>query len=121
MKCAETHFVGLGYSVERKGKPYDLCCTKGASVLYVEVKGTQTEGTEVLLTPNEVEFANEHRGKMALFVVHNVAVSRENGNIVVSGGATYVEPDWVIDSARLLPLGYSYSLPQEKRAVAGSV
>lgn len=93
MKCAETHFVGLGYSVERKGKPYDLCCTKGASVLYVEVKGTQTEGTEVLLTPNEVEFANEHRGKMALFVVHNVAVSRENGNIVVSGGATYVEPD----------------------------
>ena len=114
MKRAEEHFVSLYSSIKRKGKPYDLCCTKKASVLYVEVKGTQTEGTEILLTPNEVEFANEHRGEMALFLVSNVDVSAKDGKVFASGGVTHVEPNWVIDMSRLSPLGYSYSLPQKR-------
>ncbi|MGC2515637.1 MAG: DUF3883 domain-containing protein [Terriglobales bacterium] len=114
MKQAEAHFVSLYDSVKRKGKPYDLCCTKKASVLYVEVKGTQTEGTEILLTPIEVEFANKHRGELALFLVYNVDVSRKNGKNVTSGGVTYIEPNWVIDMPRLSPLGYSYSLPEKR-------
>src|SRR5262245_949752 len=81
MKRAEEHFVSLYDSVKRKGKPYDLCCRRKASVLYVEVKGTQTDGTEILLTPNEVEFANEHRGEMAIFLVSRVAVSETDGNV----------------------------------------
>ena len=113
MQRAEAHFVGLFESVKRKGKPYDLLCAKGASVLYVEVKGTQTEGTEILLTPNEVRFANEHRGEMALFLVYNVCVSREADKIVTSGGKTYVEPNWGIDTSRLSPLGYSYVLKEK--------
>jgi hypothetical protein len=28
MRLAEAHFVSLFVSVKRKGKPYDLCCTK---------------------------------------------------------------------------------------------
>jgi hypothetical protein len=114
MKRAEAHFVSLYDSVKRKGKPYDLCCTKGASVLYVEVKGTQTDGTEILLTPNEVQFANEHRGEMALFLVYDVDVSRENSRIVTSSGVTYIVPHWVIEMPRLSPLGYSYSLPEKR-------
>jgi len=82
-------------------------------VLYVEVKGTQTEGTEILLTPNEVKFANEHRGEMALFLVYNVCVSRETDKIVTSCGETYVEPNWGIDTSRLSPLGYSYVLKEK--------
>jgi hypothetical protein len=114
LKRAEAHFVSLFRSVKRKGKPYDLRCAKGASVLYVEVKGTQTEGTEILLTPNEVRFANEHRGEMALFLVYNVDVSREDGKIVTSGGATRVEPNWVIEMSHPSPLGYSYSLTEKQ-------
>jgi Protein NO VEIN, C-terminal/EVE domain len=110
MKQAEAHFVSLFDSVKRKGKPYDLCCTKQSSVLYVEVKGTQTEGTEILLTPNEVEFAKKHRGEMALFLVYNIEVSKKDGEIITSGGSTHIDLDWFIDHARLSPLGYSYSL-----------
>jgi hypothetical protein len=114
MKRAEAHFLKLYSSVKRKGKPYDLFCTKNASVLYVEVKGTQTEGAEILLTPNEVEFAKKHRGNIALFLVYNIEVSKKNGEIVTSGGATHIDLNWVIDEARLSPLGYSYSLPEEQ-------
>jgi hypothetical protein len=110
MKRAEAHFVSLFDSVKRKGKPYDLCCTNKSSVLYVEVKGTQTEGTEILLTPNEVDFARKHRGEMALFLVYNIAVAKEDGKIVASGGSTHIDLNWVIDDTGLSPLGYSYSL-----------
>ncbi|MFZ0798089.1 MAG: EVE domain-containing protein [Terriglobales bacterium] len=110
MKRAEAHFVSLFDSVKRRGKPYDLCCTKEASVLYVEVKGTQTDGAEILLTPNEVGFAKKHRGEMALFLVYNIAVAKEDGKIVTSGGSTHIDLNWVIDDAGLSPLGYSYSL-----------
>lgn len=112
MKLAEAYFASLFDSVKRKGKPYDLCCTKKDSVFYVEVKGTQTEGTEILLTPNEVEFANKHRGEMGLFLVANINVSEKHGKVVASGGVTHFEPNWVIDERRLSPLGYTYSLPE---------
>ena len=113
MKQAEAHFVSLFDSVKRKGKPYDLCCTKESSTLYVEVKGTQTEGAEILLTPNEVKFANEHRGEMALFLVYNIEVSKNDGEIVTNGGTTHIDLNWVIDEGRLSPLGYSYSIPEK--------
>jgi hypothetical protein len=81
--------------------------------LYVEVKGTQAVGTEILLTPNEIKFANEHRGEMALFLVHSIEVKKKSGKVVTSGGATHIDVNWVIDEARLSPLGYSYCLPDE--------
>jgi hypothetical protein len=65
------------------------------------------------VSPDE-EFANDHRGEMALFLVYNVDVSRENGESVTSGGATYVESNWVIDMSCLASLGYSYSLPEKQ-------
>lgn len=40
--------------------------------MYVEVKGTQTRGGEVIVTPNEVEFAQ--RNKINLFVLHSANV-----------------------------------------------
>jgi hypothetical protein len=114
MNRAESHFVSLGYSVKVVGKPYDLCCTKGTSVLYVEVKGTQTGGTDILLTPNEVSFANSHRNEMALFVLYGIAVARTAGNIILSGGLVHIDPSWIIDMSRLSPLGYSYALPERQ-------
>jgi hypothetical protein len=78
------------------------------------VKGTQTEGAEILLTPNEVEFANKHRDEMALFLVYNIEISKKDGEILASGGTTHLDLNWVIDEACLSPLGYSYSLPEKQ-------
>jgi len=44
-----------------KTKPYDLYCIRGAEVLHVEVKGTQTSGEDIILTAGEVEFATRWR------------------------------------------------------------
>jgi hypothetical protein len=120
MKRAKSYFAKLGYAIIPKGKPYDLHCTKGASVLYVEVKGTQTDGRDILLTPGEVRFANEHQGKMALFVLHSIAVSREGGEIVTNGGLSRIETNWIIEMPRLSALEYSYELPEEQSAAAGT-
>ena len=50
VELARKHFEDEGYRVEIKGKPFDLHCAKAHEVLYVEVKGTQTEGEEILMT-----------------------------------------------------------------------
>src|SRR5262249_29632608 len=68
MQRAARHFRAEGFHVEELGKPYDLHCTRGHEVLYVEVKGTTTNGEEVLLTPNEVDFARQNAARMVLFV-----------------------------------------------------
>ena len=46
MDAARQHFESLGYVVEdhSKNHPYDFLCTRSKETLYVEVKGTQTNG-----------------------------------------------------------------------------
>lgn len=107
---AIAHYKANGYEVEERGKPYDLRCTKGIEILHVEVKGTQTEGEEILLTPNEVAFATNHRDSMELFVVSSCAAVSSNGAIDVTGGHIRILRPWRIDPVALMPTGYSYSL-----------
>ena len=45
---------------EHKKNPYDLRCVKAESTLFVEVKGTKSQGHSVLVTVGEVEFARTH-------------------------------------------------------------
>lgn len=63
MEAAKRHFLSDGYEVEdhSKNRPYDLCCKRKKELLYVEVKGTQTKGEEIILTSGEVDFARRHR------------------------------------------------------------
>ncbi|QDE91904.1 hypothetical protein BHS06_24575 [Myxococcus xanthus] len=112
MDRAEAHFAAQGYTVERRGKPYDLLCTRAGATLYVEVKGTQTDGAEVLLTPNEVAFAREHRETMALFVLHSVSIESVEGTVQASGGTVRILQPWDPDGGELLPVGFTCKLPQ---------
>jgi len=68
---AKAHIKRDGYHIKLVAKPYDLHCKRADEVLYIEVKGTQTDGEEILLTPNEVAFANSNSQQMALFVARN--------------------------------------------------
>ena len=114
MELAEEHF-GKEYEVTRRGKPYDLHCvhrTSGA-VLYVEVKGTTTAGEEVLLTPNEVRFAREHSGQMALFVQSGIVVEQsEDGQVTASAGISRTWKPWNVDAGKLKAVGYVYTVPE---------
>jgi hypothetical protein len=115
VSMAKAHFVAEGYDVEPEGKPYDLYCKKSNEVLYVEVKGTQTDGADILLTPNEVDFANKNSSRMALFVVRRIKVSDQAGTPVASGGDPEVKRPWKPLPERLTPIGYSYRLQPEKK------
>lgn len=109
VSLGKTHFETDGYKVEIVGKPYDLLCRRGAETLYVEVKGTQTTGDEIILTRNEVEFANRNSGQMVLFIVRNIVVTRTaEGGHRASEGEVVIERNWRPGEAHLIPLTYSY-------------
>jgi len=65
-----TEFYSTDWNVEdvHGTKSYDLICRRQGEVKHVEVKGTTTDGMEVILTPNEVKHARENPCT-ALFVV----------------------------------------------------
>lgn len=119
VSMAKAHFIAEGYDIEIKGKPYDLCCRKANQILYVEVKGTRTDGDEILLTANEVDFANENSSQMALFIVRRITVSEESGEPIASGGDPEVKRPWKPIPEKLTPLCYSYQMePEKKKAKA---
>jgi len=90
---------------------FDLRCTRGDTELHVEVKGTTTDGAEVLLTPNEVAHARSHPD-VALFVVIRIHIERhDDGRVTASGGRKVVFHPWDIDAGDLVPVGYKYRLP----------
>lgn len=108
MGAATRYFRSKGYDVEdhHKDHPYDLRCTKKGEKIYVEVKGTQTNGESIILTAGEVEFARRQKGQMALFVLHSIKVSAD-GEVLSNGEKTVVLP-WDIDQGRLKAISYWY-------------
>jgi hypothetical protein len=113
MEAAKKFFRSKGYNVEdrSKGNPYDLRCTKAKERLQVEVKGTQTDGHGIILTPGEIAFARRNKGKMALFVLHSIKVSSD-GKVLRDGAKTVIWP-WDVDEGCLKPISYMYGLPAD--------
>ena len=75
------------------------------------MKGTTTDGAEVILTPNEVRHAQEYPAT-ALFVLSNITVERtEGGTITATGGVESVYDPWCLDEGTLTPLGFRYEVP----------
>jgi Domain of unknown function (DUF3883) len=90
---------------------FDLMCLAPGVEKHVEVKGTTTSGSAVVLTRNEVEHARSYPD-VALFVLADIVVERtEEGGIVASGGRMIVHDPWVVDDDALQPIGYKYLLP----------
>lgn len=111
MDAAEQYFKSEGFSVVRKGKPYDLLCTRGGELLHVEVKGTKSTGDKVFLTAGEVEFAREYKQSMALFVLHSIDVVRSATDLRAEGGESLLILPWDVDEGVLRPTEYEYRLP----------
>jgi hypothetical protein len=107
---AITHYKDT-YSIEERGKPFDLLCTKGKKKLYVEVKGVTGSGEKLIVTRNEVAFAEKNRANMVLFVVHSINV-KGTKHPKASGGTVVRQYPWVISakSKALTPLAYTLAL-----------
>ncbi len=93
---------------------YDLLC-KGdeGEELHVEVKGTTSDGTQILLTANEVKHARDHYPKVALFVVSQIQFYPTSIEKPKGGEIQILEP-WNIEKGTLSPLAFTYNLPKKK-------
>jgi hypothetical protein len=103
-----TEFYGEEWDVEDvHGKEsYDLVCRRDGKVKHVEVKGTTTDGDEVILTPNEVRHAETYQWN-ALFILSNVKVGRaEDGTVIATGRVHHLYDPWNLNEGTLTPIGY---------------
>jgi hypothetical protein len=110
MNAAQEYFKSRGYEWEdvSKTSPYDLRCTRRREVLYVEVKGTQEDGSEVFLTKNEVHFARHHEAQMVLFVLHSIDASKFVSGRILAGGTQILIRPWIVDDGILTPMSFKY-------------
>jgi Domain of unknown function (DUF3883) len=111
VNAAIKHFEEKGYVVYNVGstESYDLRCYTATSELHVEVKGTETDGSNIPLTPNEVLHARSHR-PLALYVLSNISIKTRNGKLTCSGGVPHIHDPWRIDKdGELRPVGYLYA------------
>jgi hypothetical protein len=114
MKRAVDYFTKLGWAEVRDvslRQPYDLLCKRDREELRVEVKGTTSDGSTILLTAGEVIHARQQRAPLALFVVSGIVVVEHDGRADASGGTETIVMPWEVDAGALTPVGYSYVVP----------
>jgi hypothetical protein len=92
---------------------FDLLCRRkdGLQELYVEVKGTASDGKEIILTPNEVKHARDNYPNTALVIISNLKVSSDSsGKLRVEGGKIQMLSPWQPEQESLTPIGFKYSI-----------
>ena len=106
---AQKEFESRGYEVKdvSKKEPYDLRCSKSNEVKYVEVKGTQAGGTDIVLTAGEVNFIEKNAAHSILCVVHGIAVSGKGRPKTTGGKLSLMEP-FDLSAGLLKPLAFTF-------------
>lgn len=89
---------------------YDLVCRRRDEVKHIEVKGTKTDGAEVILTRKKC--STPRTTLPARFSFSAIKVDRaENGTVTATGGIHHPYDPWNIHEGTLTPIGYSYQVP----------
>jgi hypothetical protein len=116
MNKAKKYFENLKYIVNDVSATcsYDLHCVRDDEELFVEVKGTQTEGSKILLTKNEVKNATANKGKVALYILHSIQMEKAGENCEAINGTEHVLNKWDIEKGTLIPMIYEYEIPRYK-------
>lgn len=120
VKLAKAYYRRQGFKVKEKGKPFDLEIKKGDVKLTVEVKGTTSDGSKVVLTGNEVIHHGEAFPNNALVVVRNIVLHRHPKSPKASGGHLYELRAWEIDHDALRIITCTYGVPGELFDRAGA-
>lgn len=111
MKQAKAFYEKQGWNVSDVSAThsYDLYCTSATGEeLHVEVKGTTSDGTHILLTANEVAHARSFYPNVALFIVTHIEFDLTGSDICKGGNIQQREP-WNIDEGTLSPLAFAYT------------
>lgn len=122
MTIAIQYFKVLGWQVEdvSQQRSYDLYCTRQTQELYVEVKGTTSDGSKILLTPNEVAHNQKNYPKTCLFIVSHLEVQGLPDDPKISGGEINLLKSWFPDDKHLKPTGFEYTVPNKLSVMDGN-
>jgi len=104
-------YVDDGYEVEdvRHDGPYDAVARRGEEVVYLEAKGTETDGGSVLVTSGEVKHAREHPGQCVMGLLSDIRFDEE-GEVDPGSGTFRTLPFEPADEA-LASTAYRWRLP----------
>ncbi|WP_406007628.1 DUF3578 domain-containing protein [Streptomyces sp. NBC_00637] len=110
VRMATEHFRAQGWSVKDVGarESFDLLLSRGDERCRVEVKGTTSAGTDVILTRAEVEKQREYHPNNALVVVHSIQLDRTGSEPATSGGVLHCTSPWVVEDEDLTVISYAY-------------
>ena len=92
-----------------KNKPYDIECSKNNENYFVEVKGTTTDGNDIILTYNEVELARNDEN-MILIIVDSINIEKNEEEYTLSNGNVRLIYPFTIEENRLKPISYYYRI-----------
>jgi hypothetical protein len=112
MVAAEQHYAAAQWTTERREHDnvgYDILCTKGTERLFVEVKGTRGDGSQVIITKKEAAHAHEYSKQTELFILYQI----ELDNIEASGKVRIISEWDPIASGSLTPITYFWHIPDE--------
>lgn len=90
---------------------YDLEFEKNGKKLYVEVKGTQSDGKSVFLTRNEVLHTNKNKNNCAIYILHSIKLKETKAQCTCKGGKEHVILPWTISVNDLQVITYQYNVP----------
>lgn len=112
MAVAAAYFKNEGYAVKdvSRNESFDLLGTRGDEALTIEVKGTTSTASAILLTKNEVELHKRVHPHNALAVVHSITLDKSGTTPRASDGKLAVTQPWLIDDSLLTALSFAYAL-----------
>jgi hypothetical protein len=91
----------------RLGNPFDAIATKAGVTIYLEAKGTETDGVSVFVTRGEVDWANDHSGQCVIGIVAGVQFD-DHG--LPTGGNLEIH-NWDPRAGSLKPTAYTWAPP----------
>ena len=87
---------------------YDIHAVKADQVVKIEVKGTTSDGSEIVLTYNEVELHKVEHPNNALAVVKHIILDQTGPT--ARGGELQLLMPWNLEPDLLRPIAYRYQL-----------
>lgn len=110
MAICKAHYEDLGYTVKDVSatEPYDFIINKGKERRLIEVKGTQSTGTTIILTRNEVELSRVNGSNMTLFLVHSILMNKKS--VKKESGIIAITDPWHVINEKLTPISFTYTL-----------
>lgn len=111
MSLAKSHLRKQGWTKvvdTSAGNPFDFYCKRPSAELWVEVKGTSSNGSSVVLTRNEVKHHRSVHPRSSLIVVHSIRLIGAGRTKAIEGTVFEIHP-WQIREVDLDAIGFDYT------------